>query len=62
MTTKDNLQFRSKRERESEIDLVRNYRDIAIPAIAAASQAGRKAVANAGKARRSDEPQLIAAE
>ncbi|MBO0905293.1 hypothetical protein [Jiella sonneratiae] len=42
MTTKDTLKFRSKRERESEIDLVRNYRDIAIPAIAAASSATRK--------------------
>ncbi|MCQ0988386.1 hypothetical protein [Jiella marina] len=48
MTT-DTLEFRSKQERDNEIDLVRNYRDIAIPAIAAASQACRKST-NAAKA------------
>ncbi|WAP69444.1 hypothetical protein [Jiella pelagia] len=43
MTAQDKIQFRSKRDRENEIDLVRNYRAIAIPAIAAASHASRKA-------------------
>ncbi|MBO0664366.1 hypothetical protein LQ948_17475 [Jiella sp. MQZ9-1] len=58
---KDNLQFRSKRDRDAEIDLVRNYRDIAIPAIAAASQASRKiARAEAVDLRKTD--RLIAAE
>ncbi|NDW06652.1 hypothetical protein [Jiella pacifica] len=62
MTTQDNLQFRSRRERENEIDLARNYRAIAIPAIAAASHASRKV---APATRRSDEAEtvsLIAAE
>ena len=47
--TQDTLEFRSKQERDNEVDLVRNYRDIAIPAIAAASQACRKST-NAAKA------------
>jgi len=33
--------FRSKRERELESDLLKNYREIGIAAIAAASRAGR---------------------
>lgn len=35
--------FRSKREREKEVMLVKNYRDIGISAIAAASNACRSA-------------------
>jgi hypothetical protein len=58
--TQDNLQFRSRRERENEVDLVRNYRDIAVPAIAAASQAARAGKPNAAKARPAET--LIAAE
>lgn len=34
--------FRSKSERENEVNLVRNYREIGIAAIAAASHACRK--------------------
>ncbi|MBP0614267.1 hypothetical protein [Jiella mangrovi] len=60
--TKDTLQFRSRRERENEIDLVRNYRDIGHPAIAAASQAARKAVPAPAMARRAEDQTLIAAE
>ena len=62
MTKRDNLQFRSKRERENEIDLARNYRDIAIPAIAAANQACRKSMLVQGNSRPAEGPQLIAAE
>ena len=38
--------FRSKRDREMEIDLVQKYRQIGIGAIAAASQACRPTPAN----------------
>ncbi|HEY9058351.1 MAG TPA: hypothetical protein VIN77_14465 [Aurantimonas sp.] len=33
----ETIQFRSKTDREREVDLERNYRQIGIPAIAAAS-------------------------
>lgn len=33
----ETIQFRSKSERDREVDLERNYRQIGIPAIAAAS-------------------------
>lgn len=33
----EQLQFRSKKERDSEVRLERNYRQIGIPALAAAS-------------------------
>ena len=62
MTTQDNLQFRSRRERENEIDLARNYRAIAIPAIAAASQASRKAAPAKHRADDAQAISLIAAE
>lgn len=43
--------FRSKSERENEVNLLSNYREIGIAAIAAASQAARKD-ARDGAARR----------
>jgi hypothetical protein len=42
---KTSVEFKSKREREQEVDLARNYRAIGIPAIAAASQSWLKAKA-----------------
>lgn len=42
MITKS-VEFKSKREREQEVDLAKNYRAIGIPAIAAASQSWLKA-------------------
>ncbi len=62
MTPQDTLQFRSKRERENEIDLARNYRAIAIPAIAAASQASRKVAPSPRRPEAGDAVTLIAAE
>lgn len=44
MITKS-VEFKSKREREQEVDLAKNYRAIGIPAIAAASQSWLKATA-----------------
>jgi glutaredoxin-related protein len=44
MITKS-VEFKSKREREQEVDLAKNYRAIGIPAIAAASQSWLKAKA-----------------
>lgn len=36
------IQFRSKRQREKEVDLLAKYREIGIAAIAAANQSFRK--------------------
>ncbi|MCB8836028.1 hypothetical protein [Aurantimonas sp. VKM B-3413] len=47
---RDTIQFRSKREREQEVDLKRNYKEIGIPAIAAASRACRAAKPEAARA------------
>lgn len=62
MTPQDKLQFRSKRDRENEIDLARNYRAIAIPAIAAASHAARKAPPATRRPDDAEPMSLIAAE
>ncbi len=40
--SKNVVQFRSKREREKEVDLLAKYREIGIAAIAAANQSFRK--------------------
>lgn len=46
------VQFRSKSEREQEVDLLAKYREIGIAAIAAANHAFRKNSPNKAEARR----------
>ncbi|MEX6504878.1 hypothetical protein [Jiella sp. M17.18] len=48
---RDTIHFRSKREREQEIDLKQNYKEIGISAIAAASSACRQPKAETTRAR-----------